>query len=142
MSLQAGIEAELPLLRAEAEARMVSTVTIRRKTGLTAQNETTGLKDPIWDEVYTDHPFRLGGADRGGSGTRTVTIGGVETQVAARVGSLPASTDDLRDGDLIDITAGENAGVVLHIIEATWQDQATARRVPVFEVQRPSEWGA
>lgn len=141
MTLQPAIDAELPFLRAEAEGRMKSTVTIRRKTGQLAQNETTGLKSPVWTAVYTDHPFRLGGAERGGSGSRTLVIGGVTTTIAARVGHLPHTTDNLQDGDLIDITAGENAGKVLHIIEATWQDQATARRVPVYEVERPSEWG-
>lgn len=121
---------------------MASTVTIRRKTGTTVQNETTGLKAPVWTAVYTNIPFRLAGADRGGSTSRTAVIGGVTVTVASRTGHLPHDTDDLQDGDLIDITAGENAGKVLHIIEATWQDQATARRVPVYEVQRPSEWGA
>lgn len=140
MTLQPAIDAELPFLRVEAEGRMKSTVTIRRKTGQAAQNETTGLEAPVWTAVHTDIPFRLGGADRGGAGSRIVTSGGVETTVAVRVGHLPASTADLQDGDLIDITAGENVGVVLHIVEATWQDQATARRVPVYEVARPSEW--
>lgn len=140
MTLQAAIEAQLPFLRAEAEARMTSTATIRRKTGTGGQNETTGLEAGVWTAVHTDIPFRLGGADRGGAGSRVVTAGGVETVVAVRTGHLPATTSNLQDGDLIDITAGENAGVVLHIVEATWQDQATARRVPVYEVARPSEW--
>lgn len=140
MTLHAAIEAELPFLRAEAEARMLSTVTIRRKSGAWTQDEDTGEEIPIWADVYTDLPFRLAGAYHGDAVTRRVTIGGQEFQQAVRTGNLPASTDDLEDSDLIDITAGENAGRVLMVVEATWQDQATARRVPVVEVDRPEEW--
>lgn len=139
MTLQSAIEAELPFLRAEALARMKSTATVRRITDRTTQNEETGEEVPEWDVVYTG-PFRLGGANRGSSGSRTEDIGGVEIEVATRVGHFPYTTDELADGDLIDVTAGENAGVVLRIIEAGWQDQATARRVPVVSTDRPTEW--
>jgi hypothetical protein len=109
-----------------------------RKTGGTTTVD--GLEVPEWATVYADTPFRLGGAQRGGSGTQTVTVGGVSTQVALRVGNLPADTADLADNDFIEITAGENVGVVLRIVEAAWQDQATARRVPVVSTDRPEEW--
>lgn len=120
---------------------MTSACTIRRRSTAAAQNETTGLEDHAWTVVASVVPIRLGGADRGGAGSRTLTIGGVETTLAVRVAHLPATFDDLADGDLIEITSGENSGAVLQVVEATWQDQATARRVPVFEVQRPTEWG-
>lgn len=128
----------LPELRAMAEARMTSRAAIMRKTGGTTVVD--GFEVPEWATVYADAPFRLGGAQQGGSGTRTVTVGSVGTQVALRVGNLPASTSDLEDNDFIEITAGENVGVVLRIVEAAWQDQATARRVPVVSEQRPQEW--
>lgn len=139
--IQDAINATLPRLRAQAEARMVSRAKVRRKTGKNAQNPTTGREDPVWTVEHTDLPFRLGGSPRGYSPTRTLRVAGVEREVAVRVGNMPFFTDNLRDGDLIEITAGENAGLVVQIVEATGQDQATARRVPVFEVQRPSEWG-
>jgi hypothetical protein len=138
MTLQSAIDAELPFLRSEAEARMTSRAAIMRKTGGTTTVD--GLEVPEWATVYADTPFRLGGAQRGGSGTQTVTVGGVSTQVALRVGNLPADTSDLHDNDFIEITAGENVGVVLRIVEASWQDQATARRVPVVSEARPEEW--
>jgi hypothetical protein len=109
-----------------------------RKTGGTTTVD--GLEVPEWATVYADTPFRLGGAQRGGSGTQTVTVGGVSTQVALRVGNLPADTSDLADNDFIEITAGENAGLVFRVVEAAWQDQATARRVPLVAEQRPQEW--
>lgn len=132
--VQAGIARELPFLRKEAEARMTSTATVRRKTGVMTQDESTGLEVPEWAEVYTG-PMRLvGGA------TRTVTIGGVEFQEATGRADFPHDATDLADGDLVEITAGEWAGTVLSIVEAVKGDQRTARRVPVVEVSRPEEW--
>jgi hypothetical protein len=139
MSLQAAIEANLPFLRAEALARMTSRATVYRKTGEMIPGA-DGLEVPEWEIIHTDIPFRLGGSERGGAGTRTESVAGVETQVATRVGHFPFDTADLADGDYIDVTAGENAGAVVSIIEADAQDQATARRVPVVAEQRPAEW--
>lgn len=119
---------------------MTSQCKIRRATGHTTQDEDTLEEVPVWTVTHAQLPFRLGGSDRGASTTRTISIGDDEYQQAVRVGNLPASTDNLADGDLIEVTAGENAGRVLRIVEASWQDQATARRVPVVEVDRPEEW--
>lgn len=135
MTLQSAIEANLPFLRAEALARMTSTATVRRKTDTTAQNESTGLKDPVWTDVHTDEPGRFVGGS-----TRTVTIGGVEFQEATGRYDFRWNLTDLRDNDYIEITAGEWAGTVLSIVEAVKGDQRTARRVPVVEVPRPEEW--
>lgn len=126
--------------RLAAEARMTSRCTIRRKDDDTDQDEDTGVEAPLWQVLYTDHPFRLGGTYRGDSPTRRVEVGGVEIQLAVRVGHLPVDTDALADGDLIEVTGGENEGAVYKIVEAEWQDQATARRVPLLAVDRPEEW--
>lgn len=126
--------------RAMAEARMMSRCKVMRATGYLPQDKETGAKHRSWAVIHRDLPFRLTGADAGSSGTRTITIAGVEVQVPVRTAHLPAATADLRDGDLIDITAGDNAGSVYRIVEAEWQDQATARRVPVVGEQRPEEW--
>lgn len=134
------LDSTLAAGRYAAESRMTSLATIRRKTGLPTQDETTGEEVPLWTVVYTDLPFRLAGASQGTAATRTVTIGAEEFQQAVRTGHMPAGTSDLADSDLIEVTAGENAGRVLRVVEATWQDQATARRVPVVEVDRPGEW--
>lgn len=139
MTLQSAIEAELPFLRAEAEARMTSRVTVMRSTGGTTTGS-DGFQVPEWATVATDLPFRLGGSPQGSSGYRTLTVGSAEVQVPVRIGHFPASTTGLADNDLILVTAGENAGIVLRIVEADWQDQATARRVPVVGTERPEEW--
>jgi len=133
-------EAELAEARAEAESRMTSRVTIRRPPapGATA-TVVNGFEVRAWSTVASGVPFRLGG-NQGAGAYRRVTVGSAEVQVATRIGSLPASQTDLKDGDFLDVTAGESAGLVLRVVEAIWQDQATARRVPVVEVQRPEEW--
>jgi hypothetical protein len=116
-----------------------SGVTIRRVTGTTTDAD--GYVVPVWSAIYAG-PARLGGADRGGSGSTTRKVGDVETTVATRTAHLPADTTGIADGDLIEITAGENVGATFRIVEATWQDGATARRVPVVQTERPIEWGA
>ena len=134
------LAAALPEMRALAESRMTSTCNILRPTGRRVQDEETGAEHPEWFPVHVDLPMRLAGAERGSSGTRTITVAGVEMQVPTRTAHFPAATSDLEDGDFIDITAGENAGRVFRIVEAEWHDQATARRVPVIGEQRPEEW--
>jgi hypothetical protein len=126
--------------RAAAESRMTSRAKIRRKTGFTTQDEDTGLEVPVWDVVYTGLPFRLGGVPGGAASSRTIDLGGAQVQEANRVGHMPVTTDNLADGDFIEVTAGENTGRVLRIVEADWQDQSTARRVPVVAEIRPGEW--
>jgi hypothetical protein len=118
---------------------MTSRCTIRRRTG-EKTTDASGWEVSVWATPHTDLPLRIGGADAGASGFQTQRAGEVDVQVANRTASFPASTSDLRDGDLIEVTSGETVGAVLRIVEASWQDQATARRVPVVEAQRPGEW--
>lgn len=94
------------------------------------------LEVPKWDVVHATLAGRLAG----GSTTRTVTIGQTEVQVAVREWRCPAATADLVEGDIIEISAGENAGVFLRVVEATWEDQVTERRIPVVEEQKPQGW--
>lgn len=131
----------LPQLRAEAEARMTSRVTIYRKSGRQAQNESTGEQSPEWVPVHTDLPFRLDFSSSSDGGSRRIEVAGVEYETATALGHFPAATADLQDGDYIDITAGECAGDVFSIVAAVRADQKTARRLPITEESRPDEWG-
>lgn len=131
--------AELVEARADAEALMVSRARVRRKTATAVQDEGTGLRGATWQTVY-DGIFKLGGPNSGSAQTTRTTPGGVEVHSAARTGHFPASTTDLLDGDLVDIYEGENAGIVVEILEADWKDLATARRVPVIAAERPPGW--
>lgn len=137
--VQSAIDRELPFLRAEAEARMTSTVTIRRKTGQKTKDD-RGLQVPEWEDVHVDLPARLSGTAANSAPYATQNIAGVGFTAPARVLHVPAATADLADDDFALITAGENAGLVIRLIEVGWQDQTTARRVPVVAVERPKEW--
>ena len=138
MDLQAAIDTELPKLRRQAESRMTSRCTIRRKGGPAVVVD--GFKVPAWTTVHTDLPVRIGGASRGASSARRDDSAGAEVEVPVRTAHFPATTTGLADGDYIEVTSGESPGLVLRIVEATWKDQATARRVPVVGVVRPKEW--
>ena len=124
--------------RFRATSRMTSTATIRRQSGTTTDPD--GFQVPGWQTLFTALPMRLGGADSGGAGTRSTTSGGVDVQLAIRVASFPHDTTGLRDNDIVQVTSGENAGVFVRIVEAAWQDQSTARRVPVIETTQPAGW--
>lgn len=130
----------LPELRREAESRMTSRATVKRPGGPPVVVD--GLEVDGWLTQHADLPGRIA-ASRGGAGqSRKITVGQTEVQVAVREWHCPASTSGLRDGDVIEVTAGENAGVFLRVVEGSWQDQATARRVPVVEIQQPEGWSA
>jgi len=120
----------LPRFRARAETRMTSRVTVHRASARAAQNEATGRERRPPVAVATDIPFRLDGSS-GDGGTRTVTVAGVEYQQATGVGHLPATFTDLRDNDVLEVTAGEWAGTFWRVVEAVTADQKTARRFPI-----------
>lgn len=137
--LQPAIDSALPMLRAEAEARMTSRCTIRRKTDNFVVVD--GQQVPEWLPTYTDHPVRIA-SSASAARSRTQRPGEAEIERATPRADFPASTSNLADNDLIEITAGENTGRVFRVIEADWSDQATARRVPVEATERPTEWSA
>ena len=132
MSVQSAVHAG----RRAALARMTSRATIHRE-GVTT-TDPDGFEVEGWGVIENNIPCRLSGSTAGASGTRTVTTGGVEVQVAVRVLYLPASTTTLQDNDLVELTEGEQAGRFLRLHEATGADQQTALRVPVYEVPRPA----
>ena len=118
---------------------MTSRCTIRRKTGnmvLDADNQQV----PEWEIIYTDLPCRIA-SSAGQSRSRTQSPGEAEIERATPRLDVPASTSDLADSDHVEIDSGENAGRVYRLIESDWTDQATARRIPVMAVERPTEWG-
>src|SRR4051812_29253952 len=96
--IQDAINATLPRLRAQAESRMTSRVTVGRRTGDVTDNA-DGMQVDEWAPVHTDLPFRLSSGSAG-AGFRTVQVGDAEIQVAVRIGHLPATTDNIQDGDL------------------------------------------
>jgi hypothetical protein len=132
MTLQSAIEAALPELRREAEARMTSRATIGHKSGTDTSG---GLKKPSWSKS-AGVPMRLGGTS---DASRTVDIDGSPVTVPVRVASFPIGTA-LEDGWIIELTSGDNAGRFYRVVEAGGKDQATALRVQVVGTERPDGW--
>ena len=124
--------------RAAAEARMTSRAVVMRKTG--AKVKVNGYDVPEWASVHVDLPWRTAAGSSGDGGSRGVTVGGVTFEEATGVGHCPATTADLRDDDLVEVTTGEWAGDVYRIVAAIRYDQKTARRLPVVGAARPTEW--
>lgn len=136
--MTAGLTGALARGRAAALARMTSRCAIMRKTGATTT--VSGLEVPEWATVDADSPVRVAGTSENAAPSRDLGVNGIEGQVARRELHLPYDIADLADGDLVEITSGDCAGLVFRVVEADWQDQATARRVPVDATQRPGEW--
>lgn len=99
-----------------------------------------GLQVPGWVVVASVRCW----VDNNGpsSGTRTVTRGSVEVQVATRVLKVPHDTTGLRDGDVVAVSGGACDGRFFQIVEATVADQKKQQELPVVEVQQPEGWSA
>lgn len=134
--------------RRSASALMPSACTIRRQDG-TRTKGADGMDVPGWTVLYTDHPMRLRDVSTGTGGAASRVTGraqqGVEVNHARHIVSLDpfdsyGAKIDLADGDLIEITSGENVGAILRVVESDWADDKTARRVPVEAAERPRGW--
>ena len=142
MTLQSAIEAELPFLRAEAEARMkaCSRATVKRQNGTTTDAD--GYEVPAWEVVYTDIPCRISAGSTSDGGSRGVSIGGVTFEDATGVGHFPHPSPLFRDGDIFELTAGDWVGDFFMVVAAIRYDQQTARRLPIKEAAEPDGWSA
>jgi hypothetical protein len=142
------VESVLARGRRAAEAILPSTGTIRRHTG-TRVTGPDGIEVDGWTVTYTDHPMRLRDVSTSRAGAAPRTTGraqqGVEVNHARHIVALRPFDDagvalDLADGDVIEVTSGENAGAILRIVESDWADDKTTRRVPVEATERPRGW--
>lgn len=117
---------------------MTSRCTVRRKAG--GKTVVDGFEEDFtWTTVYTDLPVRVS-SGRGAPASRQQSSGGINVEVPIRTASFPYDTDDLSDGDLVEVTDGDTEGLVFRIVDADPQDQATARRVQIIGTDRPGEW--
>ena len=136
MTVQSAIEAELPFLRAEAEARMVDTWEIGEDGGW-AYNPATGRDEQtILNPITTKGRVRVFsalGAREGEAGDRTV----IETRRELHV---PVSTPALPTGAVARCTAvGATSdptllGTVARLGGPVPGSQTTARRIEIIEV--------
>lgn len=136
MSLHDAIAAELPFLRQQAESRMTSRATIRRRGAATVVDDARVYS---WTVVAADVPLRISTQGGSASPSSTDALGSARVEVDHLAAHLPVGTP-LVAGDLLDVTAGETAPRVLRVISAGRRDQATALRVRVEDEPRPEEW--
>lgn len=129
------LAAILPELQAHARSRMGasnggSDATVKRPAG-DGPIEGTDEYGPTFTTLYESLPCRIA-TERGFvSPSRTVTVAGGAVTLAVRTIHFPHGTAHFKDGDLIEITSGANAGTSWLVIEADAADQQTAYRVPV-----------
>lgn len=133
MSIAAAVAAG----RVLAESRMASTGTAYRRTGYTL--DANRLQVPAWEVVYTGKCRIAGG--RGPTSSTPDNTAALDIARSSMVGHFPHATE-LHDGDLIDVSAGESAGLVFRVVEADQGDQRTACRVRIIQAERPAEWEA
>jgi hypothetical protein len=111
---------------------MTSTCTTGNKSGTDA---THGLKKSTWSKT-TGVPVRIGGTSDAYS---TVDIDGAPVSVPVRVASFPIGTA-IKDGTVIEMTAGDTTGLFYRVVESGGKDQSTALRVQVVGIERPEGW--
>ena len=137
MTIQSAIAAELPFLRAEANAMMQDTFTAYAYEW----TKVDGLDEQTWVEKYTT-PGKVAGRSRDSdTNTRTVTVGGVERPVVEGGLHIPLSAALPAVGWEFQCTAvGASSDPSLlgrrwRVVDVPAKSQATARRLDVVEVQ-------
>lgn len=136
MTLQSAIEAQLPYLRSEANARMVDTFAAYAFTWV----KVDGLDEQTWVEQYVT-PGRVAGRSRDGdTNTRTVTIGDVERPVVEGGLHIPLSAALPAIGwEFVCTAVGASSDPSLlgrrwRVVDVPAKSAATARRLDVVEV--------
>lgn len=136
MSLQSAIEAELPFLRAEAEARMLDTFDIKVPTG-TAYNPGTGNDETTYTDLFST-PGRV--KVSGGLSARESEAGGRTVVTVVRELHIPVGSAAVPVGAVAFCTFAHETsdptllGAGLRLSGPTPGSQTTARRLEVSEV--------
>lgn len=115
---------------------MTSSALVQRVDPDNPATDDNGFEVDGWAQVYTDLPAWI---DRG-KGTRTVRVGDVEMQLAVRVLKAPHDTDQLRDGDVVEMFGGPCDGRFFRFVETTPVDQKIQQEFEVVETERPGGW--
>lgn len=136
MTLNAAVEAELPFLRAEAEARMLDTFDIKQDLGM-AYNPATGNDEQTYALLFTTvGRVRVGG----GLAARESEAGGRTVVSVTRQLHIPVSSPVVPVGAVAFCTAVHATsdptllGAGLRLDGPAPGSQTTARRLEVTEV--------
>lgn len=103
-------------------------------------NNADGYEVDNWVAIHTALPVTIGGSSGSDGGSRSITIGSVVFEEATGVAKFPATTTDLQDNDVFEVTDGEWPGAMFRIVAAIVADGKTARRIPIVEASRPNGW--
>ena len=127
----------LPELRREAEARMLDTAEIRRKTGNMTQDPDTGSETPEYAAAFTTACRVSAGR---GLAVRDAEVGGRTIAEATRELHIPVDSPEVLPDDIAVITAVHATSdptllnATLTFAGAAPGSQTTARRLQVDEV--------
>lgn len=138
MTVQSGIEAELPFLRAEAEATFQDTFAAYSPGGTTTNAD--GMQVPGFNTQGTTRGKVSGRSRESDTNTRTESVGGVERPVVEGGLHIPLSAPVPARGWEYQMTvAGPSTDPSLvgrrwRVVDAPAKSYATARRLDVVEV--------
>lgn len=136
MSLAHDIAAALPLLREEAEARMVDTCAIVRPGGDPVFDDESGTyTTPAGSSVYSG---RCEVQVSDGLNARQAEAGGAEITVTRVTVKVPVSVTGVQVGDVVTITAAVNDADLVdtefQVVGLHAKTYATARRLQVERI--------
>lgn len=137
MTLNAAIEAELPFLRAEAEARMLDEFAVMVSTGGWAYDPESGEDVEEFALLFTT-PGRV--KVEGGLSVRDGEVGGRTSASVVRTLHVPVNSDPIPADSVVICTAAHSTsdptllGARLTIGGPAPGSQTTARRLEVVEV--------
>lgn len=136
MTLVNDIRATLPLLRAEAEGRMVDACTITRGGGADTFNPTTGVyTTPAGTTIYTGK-CEVQISD--GLNARETDAGGTEVTLSRLTVKIPISAEGVQVDDIITITSSlldpDLVGQSYRVMAGFAKSFATCRRLQVERI--------
>lgn len=136
VTLQSAIEAELPFLRSEAEARMLDTFAVKRSLGIN-YNPASGNDEETFEDLFTT----VGRVKvSGGLSARESEAGGRTVVTVVRELHIPVDSPTVPTGAVAVCTAVHETsdptllGAVLRLAGPAPGSQTTARRLEVSEI--------
>lgn len=136
MTLADDITAALPLLRTEAEGRMVDSCTITRPTDEETFDDTTGTYDDTDTSTIYTGKCEVQLSD--GLNARGTNTGGSDVTITRLTVKIPVSATGVKVGDLVTITVGTHDPTLVDskfaVVAGHAKTFATARRLEVERV--------
>lgn len=136
MSLVDDIRSALPLLRVEAEGRMVDACTITRPTAGETFDPATGTYDAVGSSTIYSGKCEVQLSD--GLNARSTEAGGSDLTISRLTVKVPVSAEGIQVGDLVSVTSATFDSSLVDqqfaVIAGHAKTYATARRLEVERV--------